>query len=401
MIIRKTYLKKIEPFLGKPIIKVISGVRRCGKSTLLKLLISKLVQEGIPSQQILLINMESMEFEKITDHRKLSQFVTRFFAKKRGKKFVFIDEIQEIPGWEKAVTSFLSDKVADIVITGSNAHLLASDLATLLAGRYVEIRVLPLGFKEFLQFRKKKPSGNLDEEFNLYLRYGGFPGIHSFPFSDEVIFQYLNGIFNTILMKDVVNRFEIRDANLLEGISRFIFDNCGNITTSKRIADFLKSQKRPASVETIQNYLSFLETAFLICKASRLDLKGLRLLELYEKYYVTDFGLRHGFLGFRPGDINGLLENVVFLELLRRGYKVCIGKLNQLEIDFVGERNGQRSYFQVSYLLSEKKTIEREFTPLEKIPDNFPKFVLSLDKVGPSERKGIFQKNLIKFLLEE
>lgn len=202
-------------------------------------------------------------------------------------------------------------------------------------------------------------------------------------------------------MKDVVGRFEIRDSGLLEGISRFIFDNCGNITTAKRIADFLKGQKRPAAVETIQNYLSFLEKAFLIHKAFRMDLKGLRLLELYEKYYVSDFGLRHGFLGFRKDDINGFLENVVYLELLRRGYKVNIGKLDQREIDFVAEKNSERSYFQVTYLLSEKSTVEREFSPLERLSDNFPKYVLSLDKVGEHDRKGILHKNLITFLLEE
>ena len=402
MIPRETYLRKIAPFLGKPIVKVLTGIRRCGKSTLLRLLRADLEKKGVPPANILSINMESLEFEHLEDHRKLYQFVRGFFARRRGKKYLFIDEVQEITGWEKAVASFLADETADITITGSNAHLLATDLATLLSGRYVEIPVFPLGFREFLRFRGKKPTtADRREEFDLFLRYGGFPGIHALPLSDEVVFQYLGGIFNTILMKDVVSRFAIRDAGLLEGISRFMFDNCGNITSAKRITDFLKSQKRSATVETIQNYLLYLEKAFLICKAGRLDLKGLRLLELLEKYYVTDIGMRHGFLGFKESDISGLLENVVFLELLRRGNRVHIGKLDQREIDFVAEKDGMKAYYQVSYLLAETSTIEREFTPLEKIPDSFPKFVLSMDPLSQPHRKGIRWMNLLEFLLKE
>ncbi len=402
LIARDLYLRRIAPFIDKPIVKVITGIRRCGKSSLLRLLRHDLEKRGVPLANIVHINMESLAFEHITDHRALQRHVGTALAKKRGRCYLFVDEIQEIENWEKAIASFLADEVADLVITGSNAHLLASDLATRLSGRHVEIRMLPLGFREFLKFRRKKPDGaDRDDEFARFLRYGGFPGIHAFSLSDEVVFQYLDGIYNTVLMKDVVHRFAIRDISLLENVVRFIFDNCGNITTAKRMADYLKAQKRPGSVETIQNYLSFLERSFLIAKASRLDLKGLRLLELYEKYYVTDFGLRHSLLGYRSDDIGGLLEGVVYLELVRRGFTVHIGKLEQREIDFVAERDGKRCYFQVCHLLADKATVAREFGALERIPDHCPKYVLSLDKSGPAYGKGLHWQNLVEFLVHE
>lgn len=397
---RKLYLDKISPFIDKPLIKVISGLRRCGKSTFIKMVMERLAEKKVPPQNIVHINMELMEFEFITDHRELYRFVKGRLPAAGGPKYLFIDEVQEIPGWEKAVGSLLAEKVADIYITGSNSRLLSSEFATLLTGRYVQIPMFPLGFKEFLQFRGRQVGEADEQEFSLYLKYGGLPGIHDLTFADEVIFQYIDAIYSTIMLKDIVARYRVRDVFLLEKISAFVFDNCGSITSAKKIADYLKSQRLKCGVETVQNYIGYLRDAHLVHKARRYDLKGKRHLELYEKYYPGDIGIRHGVLGYRQQDIAGLLESVVHQELLRRGYTVAVGKLDDLEVDFVAEKNGRPSYIQVAYLLATGETEEREFRPLAKIPDNYPKMVLSLDKVWGEERDGIIRKNLIDFLLE-
>lgn len=285
------------------------------------------------------------------------------------------------------------------MVTGSNANLLSSELATYLTGRYVEFPIFPLSFQEFLEFRSPY-AGERREEFKLFLKYGGLPGIHHFDLSDETVFAYLNGVYNTLILKDVVTRNQLRDPNQLDRITRFAFDNCGNILTAKRIADFLKSQKISTSVDKVMNYLSFLEQAHLLKKVLRYDLKGLRNLELYEKYYMGDIGLRHGLLGYRDRDISGLLENVVYLELLGRGYQVSIGKWGDREVDFVAERAGERLYLQVALQLSTPETLEREFSVLEKIEDNFQKIVLSLDEFQSINRGGIRHINLLDFLTQ-
>jgi len=397
---RKLYLDKISPFIDKPLIKVVSGLRRCGKSTFIKMVMERLAKKKVSPQNIVHINMELMEFEFITDHRELYRYVQNRFAAANGRNYLFIDEIQEISGWEKAVGSMLAEKLADIYITGSNSRLLSSEFATLLTGRYVEIPMFTLGFREFLQFRGRKTGEADEQEFELYLKYGGLPGIHDLTFDDEVIFQYIDAIYSTIMLKDIVARYRIRDVFLLEKISAFVFDNCGSITSAKKIADYLKSQRLRCGVETVQNYIGYLQDAHLVHKARRFDLKGKRHLELYEKYYPGDIGIRHGVLGYRQQDIASLLESIVHLELLRRGYSVSVGKLGDLEVDFVAEKNGQISYIQVAYLLATGETEEREFRPLAKIPDNYPKMVLSMDKVWGEERDGIIRKNLIEFLLE-
>ena len=397
---RKLYLDKISPFIGKPLIKVVSGLRRCGKSTFMKMVMERLAEKKVPPRNIVHINMELMEFEFITDHRELYRYVKGCLPATGGPNYLFIDEVQEIPGWEKAVGSMLAEKLADIYLTGSNSRLLSSEFATLLTGRHVQIPMFTLGFKEFLQFRGRQAGEADEQEFALYLKYGGLPGIHDLTFTDEVIFQYIDAIYSTIMLKDIVARYRIRDVFLLEKISAFVFDNCGSITSAKKIADYLKSQGLKCGVETVQNYIAYLQDAHLVHKARRFDLKGKRHLELYEKYYPGDIGIRHGVLGYRQQDIAGLLESVVHLELLRRGYTVAVGKLDDLEVDFVAEKNGRVSYIQVAYLLATGETEEREFRPLAKIPDNYPKMVLSLDKVWGEERDGIIRKNLIDFLLE-
>lgn len=401
MIKRDQYLEKVKPFIDKPVIKVITGIRRCGKSTFLKQIKEWLMEnQNVEAANILLINKDSMEFDWMKDYLQLAAFVKEQFSVISGKKFLFIDEVQEIVGWEKALAGFLSDDVADLFITGSNSRMLSSELATYISGRYIEIKLYTLTFSEFLKFRNITNPEKFESEFGIFMKYGGFPGIHQLVYDEEVISQYISAIYNTILLKDVVARNKIRDIHLLESISRFAADNCGNITSPKKISDFLKSQRLKASVDTIMNYLTMLTSAYIFHKVNRFDLKGKRLLEIHEKYYSGDIGLKHNLLGFRMNDISGHLENIVYLELLSRGYKVDIGKLNSLEIDFVATKNDQVLYIQVAYLLPDEKTISREFGSLEKINDNYSKLVLSLDRYFDGNRNGIQWKNLILFLLE-
>ena len=390
---RPLYLSRIVPFLDKPLIKVLTGMRRVGKSSLVRLLIHYLLGKGTPESRIIYINKESMEWDFIRDDAELYRYVTGRIHDSPGKPYLFIDEVQEIANWERVVNSLLADDRADITITGSNAGLLSSELATLIAGRYVEVPVFPLSYREFLDFRGAAGNDS-PAEFRRYLRYGGLPGIHTLELIDEMVFPYLNALYNTIVLKDVVSRNRVQDPDQLDRIVRFIFDNAGNITTAKRIADFLKNQKISAG------YLSCLEQAFLIRRVLRYDIKGLRHLELYEKYYSGDVGLRHGFLGYRDGDISGMLENVVYLELLRRGHRVSIGKLDDREIDFVAEKQDGRIYIQVCLTLESPETLEREFSALERIPDNHPKLVLSLDEYQRVKRGGIMHGNLRDWLTQ-
>ncbi|MHB8090689.1 MAG: ATP-binding protein [Syntrophales bacterium] len=399
MIERALYFDKISPFIGKPMIKVISGMRRCGKSTFVKMLIDRLMKEGCAEKNIVYISMELMEFEFINDYRALYEYVKKLIPPGNAMKYLFIDEVQEIPGWEKAVNSIFAENLADIYITGSNSRLFSSEFATLLTGRYIEIPMYPLGFREFLQFRGNE--NQQDKEFEFYLKYGGLPGIHNLNFEDEFVFQYLNSIFNTILLKDIVARYSIRDISLLEKITAFVFDNCGSITSAKKIADYLKAQKIRTGVDTVQNYICYLRDAHLAYKSGRFDLKGKRYLELYEKYYASDVGIRHSVLGYKKNDIAGLLENIVYLELRRRGYTVSTGKVDDLEVDFVANRNNEILYIQVAYMLASQEVEEREFKPLEKIKDNYQKMVLSMDTIWGNDRNGIIRKNIIDFLLEK
>ncbi|MCX6249169.1 MAG: ATP-binding protein [Bacteroidetes bacterium] len=398
MIKRERYLKQITPFIGKPVIKVITGIRRCGKSTFLKMICNALSENGVPDENIILVNKDSLEFDFLTNYRELNKYVKKITKNIKGTIYLFIDEIQEIEGWEKAVSGFLADNTADLFITGSNSRLLSSELATYISGRYIEFKIYPLTFSEFLQFRQVKDSLNVEQEFILFMKYGGFPGIHHMEYDDEVIEQYVSSIYNTILLKDVVAKNGVRDIALLERISKFTADNCGNITSSKKIADFLKSQKISGSVDTVQNYLNMLTNAYLFFKANRFDIKGKRLLEIHEKYYSGDIGLKHNLLGYKIGEIAGHLENIVYLELLSRGYKVNIGKYNDQEIDFVATKANELIYVQVAYMLHDQKTIDREFGVLGKINDNYPKVVLSMDKFHDSNRNGIQWFNLVEFL---
>jgi predicted AAA+ superfamily ATPase len=400
-VVRERYLGAIEAFIDQPVVKVLKGMRRVGKSVIMRLLIERLIESGVPGANILYINKESLEFDALKDYRDLYRYAVDYFkdgAVATGRKYILIDEIQEIEGWERAVASFLADGLGDVVISGSNASLLSSELATLISGRYVEIPVYPLTFREFLTFRKNKK--DKETEFKNYLRYGGLPGIHQLPPNDEVIFSYLNSILNTVLYKDVITRHKIRDASIFDKLVRYLFDNVGNITTAKKIADYFKSQRIRTSVDTILNYINYVEASLLIDKAPRYDIKGRRLLEFFDKVFLNDIGLRHGLIGYRERDINGLLENIVFKELQARGYKMSIGVIDQMEIDFIAEKQNDKKYIQVCYSLGSEAAIEREFGNLEKIKDNYEKMVISMDRFFPAERNGIIHRYVIDFLLE-
>jgi hypothetical protein len=398
MIKREIYINRITPFINKPVIKVITGIRRCGKSTFLKILMENLTDSKIDQKNILFINKDSLDFDHIKTYSDLNGFVLKKFKGVKGNKYLFIDEVQQIEKWEKAVAGFFAEKEADIYVTGSSAGLLSSELATLLTGRYIEFKMNTLVFSEFLKFRSKT-SEEKENEFNLFLKYGGFPGIHQMEFNDEVLGQYISSIYSTILLKDVVARNQVRDVALLERIVRYIADNCGNITTAKGISKYIKSQHLSCSVDTVQNYISWLTDAYMAFKVNRYDIRGKRLLELYEKYFLGDIGFIFGILGNKAGDISGKMENIVYLELLSRGYTVHIGKLYELEVDFIAIKNDQKLYIQVTYLLYDEKVIEREFGVLSSVKDNYTKIVLSLDKYFGVEKNGIKWYNFIDFLL--
>lgn len=377
-------------------------MRRAGKSTLLGQYREHLIQAGVDEGSIIQINKELLEFDFIKDYRDLWNYINQEGSGKDGMKYLLIDEVQEIDQWEKAVNSFLAEGIYDITITGSNARMLSTELSTLLAGRYIEILMQPFSFKEFRAYRMLQlPDESIRDSFRHYMRYGGLPGLHNLPFNDETLFPYLNAIYNTVLLKDVVTRNKIRDVEQLERIARFVLTNCGNITSAKSIADYLKSQRLKISVETVQNYLHYLTQAFMMHKVRRYDIKGKRLLEYSEKYYPADPGLRFGIAGYSDSDISGILENLVFLELIRRGYTVYVGQSGALEVDFVAEKQEEKIYIQVAYLMNDEKTIEREFGNLMQISDNFPKMVLSLDDFWPRNREGILRRNILDFLLEE
>lgn len=400
MIKREKYINRIRPFIDKPVIKVITGIRRCGKSTFLKILIDDLINNKTDQKNILFINKDSLEFDGINTYSDLNDYVLEKFKNVKGHRYLFIDEVQAIEKWEKAIAGFFADNIADIYVTGSNAGLLSSELATLLTGRHIEFKINTLVFSEFLKFRNKT---NIDKEaeFNLFLKYGGFPGIHQMEFSDEVISQYVSSIYSTILLKDVVAKNQVRDVALLERIVRYIADNCGNITTAKGISKYIKSQHLSCSVDTIQNYILWLTNAYMAFKVIRYDIKGKRLLELYEKYFLGDTGFIFSILGNKTEDISGKLENIVYLELLSRGYIVNIGKIYDREVDFIAVKNDNKMYIQVTYLLYDEKVIEREFGVLSSLNDNYTKIVLSLDKYFGTDRNGIKWYNLIDFLLTD
>lgn len=393
---RSLYLNQLKEYIDTPVVKIITGVRRSGKSYLLKLLIKQLENRGVSQEQIITLDFESIRNEVYRSYKALYDYVMALADKNKGKSYILIDEIQEVDQWEKAIRSFLVDIDCDIYLTGSNAHLLSGELATYMAGRYVELELYPLSLNEYLDFYSI--DDNYEDNFYEYLKYGGFPGLYQMPENENLKFQYIKGIYNSVVLKDVVQRNQIRDIELLERIFLYIADNIGQIFSAKKIADYLKNQGRRVGIESVYSYIHALESAMIIYSAKRYDVKGKKILDRMEKYYLSDLGIRHALLGFRQSDIGQLIENVVFLELKRQGYTVHVGKEVQREIDFIASKRGKKIYIQVTYLLASEEVIEREFKPLLNVKDNHRKIVISLDRMQAGNRDGIEWMNLIDFI---
>jgi len=395
---RDVYLNQLITLRDKSLIKVIIGVRRCGKSFLLDLYEEYLLSTGVKAENIIRVNFESLEFDHIKDYKDLNEYVTARITDAK-KVYVLLDEVQMVTEWERAVNSFRLNKKLDLYVTGSNGHLLSSELSSLLSGRYIELHMLPLSFKEYLDFNDYNEKDDLQEHFNLYLENGGLPGITELREHKTAIRPYLSGIYNTIIMNDVVKRGEVRDPALLENVVRFMAGNIGNPVSSKKIADYLTGSGRKTASETIDNYLHLLENAFVLYRAARFDLKGKQQLKTHGKYYIVDTGIRGELVGKRGQDYGATLENIIYFELRRRGFDVKVGSLAGLEVDFVATKPDVTIYYQVTATMLAEETRERELKPLRTIKDNYEKVVLSMDRTPFTDYDGIKNINLLDFLL--
>ena len=395
MIERKEYLEKLKKWKDKDLIKVITGIRRCGKSTLFELYIDYLKSIGIEDNHIISVNLENPDNEFDT-YKELYKYVKEQIKDKK-QYYVFLDEVQKVSDFQKAVDGLYIMKNVDVYITGSNAYLLSGELATLLTGRYIEIKMYPLSFKEYLNYYKK----DADEK-----RYLNYINRSSFPYAlkleeESEIDDYLDALYNTIIVKDIGLRKKIADTTMLRTVARFMFNNIGNCLSIKKIADTLTSDGRSISVHTVESYLESLVESYVFNKVSRFDIKGKQYLQSGEKYYATDVTMRYALLGRRNIDVGHILENIVYLELIRRGYKVYIGKAGEKEIDFVAENKEGFTYFQVAYTTREKATLERELTPLQDINDHYPKYILTMDIDPIADYDGIKKVNVLDWLLEK
>ena len=399
MIKREQYMCKIRPFMDKSIIKVLTGIRRSGKSVMLQLIQEELIESGHGEYQILTINFEDMAYAHLSQSSKLHEFVMAHYELNPELKYLFFDEIQEVVDWEKCINSLLSKNKFDIYITGSNANLLSGDLATFLAGRYINIHVYPFSFQEFIAlYNEDIAPESIEDLFSQYLQVGGFPFVQHFIHEPSAISQYLKDIYSSVLIKDVMKRHQFRDVDLLERILMYVIAHVGETFSANSISKYFKSEGRKVAPETILNQLKGCEEAFLFHRVPRMDLVGKQILQVNEKYYIADHGIRQAVYGNNQRDIQRVLENIVYMEMLRRGYSVYVGRLGDLEVDFICEKADKRIYLQVSYLLASDETIEREFGPLLEIKDNYPKYVLSMDRFDRSQN-GIIHNYLPEFLL--
>ena len=402
MLKRDEYIKQIVPFIDKDVIKVLTGIRRSGKSVMLKLLMEELKNRGINENQFIYINFENLKYRNLKNYERLYDFILNKVDDKYKSYYIFLDEIQEVEEWERCVNSLRVDEDFnfDIYITGSNAKLLSGELSTYLAGRYIEFVVYPFSFKEFFEIMKEKNKEiDLKEAFQDYVKFGGMPFLHNLDYNFEASMQYLQDLYASIILKDITQRNNIRDTDLLERIINYVIMNIGNTFSATSISKFFKSENRKVAIETILNYIKACEEAFLIYRVARNDLLGKKILNVNEKYYIADHGIREAIMENNQKNINQILENIVYFEMLRRGYNVKIGKVDNLEVDFVCKKNDETIYIQVSYLLASEDTKEREFSVLENIKDNYPKYVLSMDEFDMS-RNGIKHINLIEFLVK-
>jgi len=401
MIQRELYLGKIRPFIDADVVKVFTGIRRCGKTVMLELVREELLQRGVPPSRMLSINFESNADPSANSWDSVYSQVKLLAGKAQGRLYLFLDEVQELEGWERLVNSCMIDFDIDIYITGSNAKMLSGELATYLGGRYVEIKIYPFSFKEVMDnYTQTKTPVDQVQAFARYLVLGGMPFLYSHALDEASAKQYLRDIFNSIILKDIAQRNKIRDIEQLERLILFFIANVGNTFSAASIVRYLKNEKRSLSTETIYNYISYCKEACLLHLLPREDLIGKKPLSFQEKIYLADHGFREALYGNNQRDINQTLENIVYMELLRNGYEVSVGRVGVAEVDFAAQRGGEKLYVQVAYLLADNEIVEREFSPLEAIPDNYPKYVLSMDEVDRS-RNGIHHMNIRDFLLEQ
>ena len=394
-------MSRIRPFIGSDLIKVMTGIRRCGKSVMLELIKQELIESGIDSAQIISINFEDMNYSHLQTAQALHDEITKRVAEVEGKAYLFFDEIQEVTNWEKCINSFRVSLDCDIYITGSNAKLLSGELATYLGGRYVEFTIYPFSFREFIElYHPVVPNASIQKSFQKYLLLGGMPYLANLRYADAPSKQYLQDLFNSVQLKDIVKRNKIRDVDLLERIISYVMANMGTTFSANSLAKFLKNERRTTAPETILNYIKYCCEAYLFYQVKREDIQGKQVLASNEKYYIADHGIREAVFGGNTRDINLVLENIVYLELLRRGYEITVGRAGDKEIDFVCNRHGKKLYVQVAYLLASEETVNREFGVYDSIRDNFPKYVVSLDEFDMS-RNGIKHQNICDFLLAE
>lgn len=401
LIPRKEYLDWLCRWRDKQIIKVVSGVRRCGKSTLFTLFKQNLLKRGIDEKQIISINFEAMEFEALRDYHTLYQYINDRLQQD-CKNYIFLDEVQHCTEYQKAVDSLFIKDNCDIYLTGSNAYFMSGELATVLSGRYVELKMLPLSFKEFVSsFAPENVDISIQEKFNLYLNYGSFPFLARYNSFDSDAYNYLRDVYNTIILNDIVKRLKITDVNALDKVTKFIADNIGNIVSINKIANTLKSGGKSIDNKTVEKYLLGLVDALFLYKAPRFNIKGKQLLTNLPKYYIVDIGMRNILIRNKESDIGHIIENLAYLELMRRGYDVYVGDIDKGEVDFVAIKNNQTEYYQISATTLNPDTLARELAPLQSVQDNYPKYLLTLDELfGEANYNGIQKKNLIKWLLE-
>lgn len=401
MIDRPLYLDKIMPFVDTPFVKILTGVRRCGKSTILKMIIKKLREEKhVDDEQILSYRFDSMEYEDMTTKELYLELKSKIIQSK--KTYLFLDEIQEIEGWEKVVNTLASDFDVDIYITGSNSRMMSSEISTYLTGRYITFHIYTLSFEEYLMFKKSYTTlKDLKQEFSQYVRLGGFPATHLQDYSQDEVYTIVKDIYNSTIFSDIVRRNQVKKIDQLERVVKYTFNNIGNTFSAKSISNYFKSEQRKIGNETVYSYLEKLQKAYILHKCSRYDLQGKDILKTQEKFYLADVSLRYSVLGYTVDSVAASLENIVYLELKRRGYDVYIGKIKDKEIDFVATKQNEKIYVQVTQEIKSEKTQKREYEQLLEIRDNYPKYVVMADDFAGGNYEGIKTMNIVDFLLSK
>lgn len=398
MIFRPMYVERIMKYVDAPFVKILTGVRRCGKSTILKMIIKELKKRGIPEERILSYRFDSMEYEDMTAKEMFAEIKGKLSPEE--KTYVFLDEVQEIEHWEKTVNSLASDYNVDIYVTGSNSRMMSSEIATYLTGRYIAFRIYTLSFSEYIDFKKEFSTvTDTKSELAEYIRLGGFPATHLQEYTEDEVYTIVKDIYNSTIFSDIVKRNQVRKVDQLERIVRFAFDNVGKTFSAKSISDYLKSEHRSIDNETVYSYLEKLESAYILHRCSRYDIQGKELLKTQEKFYLADTALRYSVLGYKSTSVAAMLENVVYLELCRRGYSVNIGKTANGEIDFIAEKQGNKIYVQVTKEIKTEETEKREYDRLLEIRDNYPKYLLTTDSFSGGNYEGIKTMHIADFLL--